>query len=203
MRVNIVGCAPGWDKAPFGQKDVGEFWGMNDLVLSHDVDVVIDTHNLKAVVKGKQKIRRTPDVAKACLKKIKKTGTTCYSVEEVKNIPNIKRYPLERIIREFDSDYFNSGPDFAIALAVYKGFTEIHIYGILMVCKDEYFYQKPSFEHWLGIAKGRGVKVVIHDFNNLSSILRTANGMLYGFNIPQRWKQRVLDNPTEFIDVYN
>ena len=203
MRVNILGCAPGLENAPFGDKSAGEFWGLNDVILNHKVDVVIDCHDMKSVIKGKQKIRRSPDVVRACLKKIKKTGVTCYSAKEVKNIPNIKRYPLEEIINEFDSDYFGSGPDYALALAIYKGFTEIHTYGILMVCQDEYFWQKPSFEHWLGIAKGRNIKVMIHDHNNMSSILRTPTGMIYGFKFPQRWKKVVLDDPTTLIESYS
>lgn len=202
MRINILGCAPGWDKAPFGE-DTGEIWGLNDVHLSHPVDLVIDCHNIMRVIKGKEKIRRSPEVMKAGLKKLKKTKTLCYSTKEVKNIPNIKVYPLDEIIKEFDSDYFGSGPDFAIALAIYRGATEIHTYGILMVVEDEYFYQKPSFEHWLGIAKGRGVKTVIHDFNNLASILKIPNGMMYGYNKPQRWKQWILENPKQLLESYS
>jgi len=203
LRINILGCATGWEKAPFNEKGVGQFWGLNDTVLTYPkLDVVIDTHDLKRVAKGKETIRRSSEIVKACLKKIKKTGVLCYSVKEVKNIPNIKPYPYSEIVKEFDSDYFGSGPDFALALAIYKGATEIHTYGILMTCTDEYFRQKPSFEHWLGVAKGRGIKTVIHDTNNLSSILKLDYGKVYGFNINQRWKQHYIDNPTRFLESY-
>lgn len=204
MRINLLGCgAQEWEKAPFGEKDAGQFWGVNDMVLVTKLDVVVDVHNLKNVIRGKEKIRRSPEVVKACLKKIKKTGVLCYSTKEVKGIPNIKPYPYDEIVKKFDSDYFGSGPDYALALAIYKGATEIHTYGILMVVGDEYFYQKPSFEHWLGIAKGRGIKTVIHDYNNVSSILKLRYGMVYGYNKPQRWKQRVMENPKEFIGSYS
>lgn len=203
MRVNILGCAPGWERAPFDQKDVGEFWGLNDTILTHSkIDVLIDCHNLKSIVKGKEKIRRSPEVVKACLKKIKKTGVLCYSTKEVKGIPNIKPYPYKEIVKKFDSDYFGSGPDYALALAIYKGATEIHTYGVLMVVGDEYFYQKPSFEHWIGIAKGAGIKTVIHDTNNLASILKLPTGITYGFKIPQRWKQHYLEDPKHFLESY-
>ena len=205
MRINLLGCGGGqWEKAPFNDKNAGEFWGVNDTILfCPKIDVLIDVHHLKDVVRGKIKIRRQPDVIKACLKKIKKTGVLCYSTKEVKNIPNIKPYPLKEIIKEFDSDYFGSGPDYALALAIYKGATEIHTYGVLMVCSDEYAYQKPSFEFWLGVAKGRGIKTVIHDFNNLASILKIPGGRLYGYNIPQRAYQKILDNPKEFLESYS
>jgi len=202
VRINILGCAPGLETAPKQGQGEGEIWGLNDVILTRKVDAVIDCHNLSRIIKGKEKIRRSPETVKKCLKEIKRTNTLCYSIKEIKNAPSVKPYPLKEIIKEFDSDYFGSGPDYALALAIYKGATEIHTYGILMVCTDEYFYQKPSFEHWLGIAKGRRIKTVIHDSNNLSSILRLQNGLLYGYHTPQRWKQRVLDDPTKFIEAY-
>ena len=204
MRVNILGCAPGWDTAPFKEKDVGQFWGLNDVIMSHPVDVVIDCHPIKSAIKGKEKyMRRSPEEMRACLKRLKKTKTVCYSVKEVKNVPNIKKYPLDEIIRKYDSDYFGGGPDLAIALAIYQGFTEIHIYGMLLIVNEEYYHQKPAVEHWLGVAKGAGVKVVIHDHNNLSSILKTPTGMIYGFGIPQRWRQKLMDNPKELLEHYS
>jgi len=202
MRVNILGCAPGWDKAPFGE-NLGEIWGLNDVHVSHPVDVVIDVHNLKRVSKGKEKIRRSPEDVKKCIKNLKKTGTLCYSTKEIKGIPNIKKYPYDDIVKKYDSDYFGGGPDYAVALAVFKGFTEIHLYGMLLIVGEEYYHQKPSLEHWLGIAKGAGVKTVIHDFRSLSSILKTPTGLVYGFNLPQRWRQYLMDNPKEYLESYS
>lgn len=203
MRVNIIGCASrAWESIPWGE-DIGEFWGVNDLHLSHDVDVVVDCHNMKRVIRGQEVIRRSGKVMKRCLKKIKNNGLLCYSTKSIKGFPTIKPYPLQEIIKEFDSDYFASGPDFAVALAIYKGFTEIHIYGILMVLTEEYAYQKPSFEHWLGVAKGRGIKTVIHDYNGMSSILKTSDGIIYGFNQHQRWIKWLIDHPGEFLKEYS
>lgn len=206
MRINIIGCAvDAYKFVPYHDKNMGQFWVMNDNVLKDipKIDVVIDTHDLKAVIKGKHKIRRPPDVVKACIKRIKKKGYLCYAVKEVKGIPNIKPYPYDEIVKEFDSDYFGSGPDFALALAIYKGATEIHTYGILLVCDDEYAHQKPSFEFWLGVAKGRGIKTVIHDSNNLSSILKLNRGVIYGYNKHQRIFQKYMDNPKEFVECYS
>jgi len=202
QRINILGCAPGWEKAPLDGSN-GEIWGLNDVHLCTKVDVVVDVHNLQRIIKGKEKIRRSPEVIKKCLKNLKKTKTICYSTKEIKNIPNIKKYPYKEIVKKYDSDYFGSGPDYAVALAIYKGATEIHTYGILMCIDEEYAHQKPTFEHWLGIAKGAGVKVIIHDSNNMSSILRTKNGFIYGYNTPQRWKEMVMQYPTQFIESYS
>lgn len=194
MRVNIIGCAPGWQDAPY---DNGERWGIND---NHKVvdklDLVFDCHNLKRVVKGKELLgRRSVDEVKAHLKLTKKKGIKMFCTTDFKNIPNVKRYPIEDVIKEFGTDYFGSGPDYAIAYALYKDFTEIHLYGILMVVGEEYYVQKPTIEHWAGIAIGRGVKFRVHDStpDRLCTICKTPFRKLYGFNTDQVNPLQVLD----------
>ena len=182
MRVNILGCGPGWIDCPDGQ---GEVWGVNDLQLSRKVDLVVDCHNLARAARGAEKLgRRNQKEVKKCLKGVKKSGVPIYTTKKIKDMPNSIVYPLEKIIKEYDSDYFGSGVDYAIALAMYKGATEIHLWGILMILQFEYAHQKPSVEHWLGIAKGRGVKTVVHGQG--ASILKTRNGLLYGYNTIQK-----------------
>ena len=100
----------------------------------------------------------------------------------------LKQLIKEEIIKEFDSDYFGSGIDYLIALAVYEGVDEIHLYGVCMSKKSEYAHQKPSVEHWIGIAKGRGVKVRVHGKN--TAILRTKNYLMYGYQKPQAFVEK-------------
>jgi hypothetical protein len=194
MRVNILGCAPGWQEAPL---DDGERWGINDNHKVIDkIDLIFDCHNLKRVMKGKEKLgRRSIEEVREHLKLVKKKGIPMFCTTEFKNIPNIKRYPIEDIIKRWGSDYFGSGCDYAIAYALYKGFTEIHLYGILMtVTEDEYYHQKPSVEHWGGVAIGSGAKFLVHDSTRKRrcSIFRTRTGGLYGFNIKQETPLHVL-----------
>jgi hypothetical protein len=193
MRVNIIGCAPGWTEAPY---DTGARWGIND---NHKVvdklDLIFDCHNLKRVMKGKERLgRRSIEEVRKHLKLVKKNGIPMFSTTEFKNIPNIKRYPVEDVIKRFGSDYFASGADYAIAYAVYKGYKEIHLYGILMTVSDERFHQKPSVEHWGGVAIGSGVKFRVHDSTSKRrcTIFKTRTGRMYGFNIDQQNPMHVL-----------
>ena len=56
MRVNILGCAPGWHDAPY---DKGERWGINDNhKLVDKLDLIFDCHNLKRVLKDKELLGR-------------------------------------------------------------------------------------------------------------------------------------------------
>jgi len=50
-----------------------------------------------------------------------------------------------------------------IALAITEGFEEIGIYGVDMAVGKEYIKERPSVEYFLGIARGRGIKVIIPD----------------------------------------
>ena len=194
MRVNIIGCAPGWQEAPF---DKGERWGINDNhKLVKELCLIIDCHNLKRVLKGKENLgRRSIAEVQQHLKIVKKKNIPMLCTTEFKNIPSIKRYPIEDVMRRFKSDYFNSCIDYAIAYALFKGFTEIHLYGILMcVTEDEYYAQKPSAEHWGGVAIGMRVKFRVHDSTKKQrcTIFKTRSRKLYGFNIEQQIPLHVL-----------
>jgi hypothetical protein len=193
MRINILGCGPGWQDCPDGQ---GEIWGINDLHLSRKCDVILDCHHLSRAAKGKYQLgRRTADEVRACIKGAKKSGVPFYTTKEMKNVPNSIPYPLEEIKKEFQGDdYFGSGVDYAIALAIYKGAIEIHLWGILMILNFEYAHQKPSVDHWLGVAIGRGIKVNVHGRG--SSILKTRDQKLYGFEIPQTF---MIENQPEYV----
>ena len=83
-----------------------------------------------------------------------------YMVDRVPGIPNSVRYPIERVMQGH-LDYFTSTVAFAIALAIQEGFQEIGLWGIDLIVGDEYFYQKPCAEFWIGVAHGKGITVTL------------------------------------------
>lgn len=84
-------------------------------------------------------------------------------------IPNGLRYPLEEVTRAIgkeidpyaDGDYFASSIGYMLALAIYENVDEIQIYGIDLLCDDEYGYQRPNAEYLIGLARGKGIRVFI------------------------------------------
>ena len=70
--------------------------------------------------------------------------------------------------------YLTSTIAYEIALAIYEGFEEIALYGIDLNTAEEYAWQKPGVEYLLGIAAGRGIRVV------LPTNCPLLNGELYG-----------------------
>jgi hypothetical protein len=176
MRINIVGGGFGKGLAPHNET----VWSFNDCLLTQPASVVFDMHNLPEVLAGRQKLkRRTIEQVQAGLDKIRETKTPMYSLEEWEGA---KRYPIEKIVEEFKTDYFTCGVAYAIALAIYQGVKELHLYGISLGLAHEYSFEKPCVEFWIGIAKGRGVEVGIF---GESEVLRSSTRTLYGYNIKQ------------------
>ena len=68
----------------------------------------------------------------------------------------------DRSLRSFSGEpYLSSSIAYQIALAIHEKFEEIHLYGIDLNTDGEYAWQKAGVEHLLGIAAGRGMRVVL------------------------------------------
>lgn len=83
-----------------------------------------------------------------------------YMTQRIKTIPNSVRFPIEDCIAITGLDYFQSTIGFMMALAIRDGFKTIALYGIDLVCGEEWDYQKPNAEWWIGYALGRGIEVL-------------------------------------------
>jgi len=164
MKVIIIGKGHGWQDAPLE----GECWGITQLILRRHVTRVIDLNDY--TLWG-------PDEAR---------DARWARQEAARNgVPYIDRdnYPLKEIIEYFGTDYFSNTVDYAIALALYEGFTEIDLYGVNLSCLSEYIYLKAGVEYWIGRAQGMGAKVRAY---GESSVLKTKDGKLYGYGTKQR-----------------
>jgi hypothetical protein len=97
---------------------------------------------------------------------------------------DLTNYPIKEVVDYFGTDYFTNTVDYALALAIFKGFTEIDLYGVNMAWESEYSYEKPGVEFWIGQAMGRRIKVNV--FGKESTILKTKDGLMYGYGTPQK-----------------
>lgn len=75
-------------------------------------------------------------------------------------LPEAKMYPWVEIVSRFGR-YLTSSLSIMIALAINEGATEIGLWGVDMVCPDEYMHQRASCEWLLGWAMASGIKVTI------------------------------------------
>ena len=95
--------------------------------------------------------------------------------ESFVNIPKSIKYPLNEIVQKFHSTYFLCTMNYQIALAMYLGYKELHLYGFNMIFNDD-LIQRWSMEYWLGRAEQSGIKIVIPDDCDLLKC-----GALYGY----------------------
>ena len=104
---------------------------------------------------------------------IKSCGIPVFMSNPPKQFPTAVRYPVERLIQKHGIDYFTSTVSFMIGWAIdcidmkvadtgnsYSDYS-IGVFGIDLIVGTEYEVQKACVEYWLGIAEGRGIKIVL------------------------------------------
>jgi hypothetical protein len=94
-------------------------------------------------------------------------------------IPNIdsKIYPLKRISKKFNTEFFTNTICYMVAYALYKDYDEITIYGCDMYDKREYMWEKGGMEYWIGYGRGMGKIIRLAPGGNLC---RTMTGRPFG-----------------------
>lgn len=162
-----------WDDPSF------EIWGMNQgyLHMKRRADRWFEMHLPDGVADV-----RDPNY----LDWLKTTPIPVYMIDTYDFVPTAVRYPIEDAIRVANRDYFTSTVAFMLALIEMEGFEEVHLYGINLAIGDEYFYEKPCAEYWLGRLEAKGRKIYIP---KASSMLKQY--MRYGYNIDARPNQQL------------
>lgn len=179
-RHSIVGTAQSWCKCPWDDPGL-IIHGINDAwTLGFPrADVWWDLHPLDHFYfrKRDQRAVYAEDVPHGYY--VRPEGHLEWLKEQAKTIPvflqqdppkdwpiNAQRFPIEDIEVKYGS-YWASGPAYEVAWAIEQGATEIQIWGIHLATEHEYREQRPQFEHMLGIARGRGIKIVMADASPL------------------------------------
>jgi len=87
---------------------------------------------------------------------------TIYMMEAYEEVPQAVKYPLDEVLMMTPGvRYITSSIAYAIALAVYKGYKRIELYGVEMETNTEYYYQRQGVVFWLGVAYGKGIEVAM------------------------------------------
>lgn len=165
-KVAIIGYTPTRDEAPWADPTF-EKWACNNLHLhlrpDQQWDRLYDLHDYKTIASDK------PHEAflRQCAKPV-------FVWQPRPEWPTSVAFPKAAVLESF-GNYFTNSISWMIAAAILEGATEIHIYGVDLAQGTEYAAQRPSCEHMLGIAQGRGIKVFIPP---TSDLLKT--GALYG-----------------------
>ncbi len=152
MDIAIVGLSPTThNQAPFGDPD-WEVWGLPwDEGFWIYYDRLFEMHDIRLIEKDNS--RRPSDY----IERLKNIDAPLYMQESY--FETAIAYPFH----EVPTEYFNSSIAYMLAMAIVEEPEKIGIYGVDMKGDDEYGYQKPNIEYLIGLAEGRGIKVLIPD----------------------------------------
>lgn len=76
-------------------------------------------------------------------------------------VRNSERYPYEEMLKKHGPYHFNSTISWILALAIECKPEAIGMFGIDMAANEEYAYQRPGCQHFLGLAKSLGIDIVL------------------------------------------
>lgn len=120
-------------------------------------------------------------------------GCPIFMVDKFPWAPNSQPFPLQEVSNDVcpgGLPFFASTVDFMFAYAIHVGYKEIHAFGCDMIADadHEFHLMKPSASYYLGVAEGRGIKVVIPAG---SALLKTDR--VYGFEPRDPRTKRLID----------
>uniref|UniRef100_A0A6M3LIN6 Uncharacterized protein n=1 Tax=viral metagenome TaxID=1070528 RepID=A0A6M3LIN6_9ZZZZ len=98
---------------------------------------------------------------------------------DLEGFKNVSKYPLKEVIEHFNTRYFANSICWMLALALYKGYNHIEMYGVDHSAQSEYVLAKGCVEYWIGRAQQSGVKVLLP---KKSALCKTLDGKLYGIH---------------------
>lgn len=155
LKVAIVGLSDSWRYAPWEEAD-WQLWGlpwhegqwrvMHRLFEMHDMRLLQSEHSGRP---------------EGYLDRLKECQPYMQEASEYG-----KRYPFEDVAKT-TGGYWNSSIAYALAMAIHEGAQEIGIWGVDMLGEDEYGYQRPNIEYLIGLARGRGIAVHVHESSPL------------------------------------
>jgi hypothetical protein len=150
-KLALLGCSKSYEKAPFDDKSY-EIWTVNEFDAPR-WDIMFELHPMSV------QNERELEFLKNCEKPI-------YVLEETPLVPKGIVYPLDVILEQsWVDEYFCCTFAYQIALAIYEGFEVIELWGMNAEqgSPRERTVESANIQHWLGIAKGRGIDVYWHD----------------------------------------
>jgi len=173
-KVAIIGCSgSSRHLAPFDD-DTFDIWGLNGLGLVQKGrwSEWFEIHSAKS---------GAPCYTPELLEWLNAFEGPVWMREHRDDVRNSEPFPFQAIIAEpkFYRRFFTSTVAWMQAFAIYRGYKEIHLYGIDMMLESEYGYQNPACAYWVGLAEGMGINVVVPDE---SPLMKTP--WIYGLEDP-------------------
>jgi hypothetical protein len=170
----IIGSAPSKADAPYSDPSF-DIWAISGAVFSQSVisgKPVQDTedngwntvHRYDALFEMHKRPIFAPKLSRLAL-----CGKPVVMQRKVRDISTSEAYPADEIAEALGDEFFCSIA-YMLAYAIYLGYEEIRLYGIILLHETEYMY-------YLGVARAKGIKVWAPDDTQL-----TTSAWRYGYD---------------------
>lgn len=186
LKVALVGCAPTWKDAPYGDSswDIWAHASCQPLGLPR-VTRWFDLHQVDVWRQGKVWYRAV-DGIRTYVGWLASRPEPVTMQQHYPLVPTSEAYPLREIVEAFgivpaawgltpddprwwalvkDRSEFSSTVSYMLALALWQQVDELALYGIDFAGKDvagiERRYQRPGAKYWVGVARGLGIPVTV------------------------------------------
>jgi hypothetical protein len=155
-KIAIVGTGSQWQLAPFNDPE-WEIWGLIGVATNAPrLDRLYEFHERKIV----EHIANTDYADGSYWKVAQSLGPNFITNGDHPECPQATQYDFQHNIEKYGK-YWCSSVDWMIADAINLEPEAIGLFGINMASDSEYVHQKPSASFYLGIAKGKGIKVIV------------------------------------------
>ena len=190
MRVAILGLGPSLNQYVELTKRLGSrrkladvVWGINAVGDVIRCDAVIHMDDVRI---QERRAAAAPDSnIAAMLGWLRTYPGPIYTSIPHPEYPGTVAYPLQDVVRDLGSIYFNSTAAYAVALAIHKGATEILCFGMDFTYPNSHDAEqgRACVEFWLGVATARGIKVQAPKTSSLLDACYSADRRWYGYDM--------------------
>lgn len=159
-----------------------ETWAINSMggVIQHDLLFHMDDVGIQEA-----RANADPDGNIAGMLDWLKTHPKFITSRKDADYPGSIAFPLEKVINKLGASYFNSTVAYAVAYAMYKGFTKISLYGVDFSYADGHKAEKgrACVEYLLGMASARGVHIEVASDSTLLDANIDDDQRFYGYDV--------------------
>ena len=163
-KVAIYGFTDHKNQGPLGVEG-WENWGLNELYRYMPLDKFSRWFELHPRSDFEKPEAQGGDPAH--IASLKTFGIPVYMTRHHDDIPASVELPRAMIEAGIKDKYVTSTPAWMLALAIAEGFEEIGLFGIDMAQDIEYNDQRPCMEYLIGLARGRGIRIVLPKVSDL------------------------------------
>lgn len=190
MRVAILGLGPSLGQYVELTKRLGsraklcdETWGINAVGDIICCDRVIHMDDVRI---QERRAAAAPDSnIAAMLPWMRRHPGPIYTSISHPDYPGTVAYPLEAVVRDLGTVYFNSTAAYAVALAIHKGAKHIMCFGIDFTYPNAHDAERgrACVEFWLGVATARGIRVEAPTVSSLLDACYAPEHRFYGYDM--------------------